>query len=131
MAENDKDIENIEAWACVIERLLDVVPFERRAEALALAAKSHEAKRKELEANGGCGLISYRIPPEEELMARPGIRHSAAIARLMSLVVQVFTRDIKIDHRPDTAARILFARHPHGHGSGCLRDYLPPTGKRN
>ena len=36
MAENQKDIENVEAWAEVIKAVLWLVPMDRRAEVLAL-----------------------------------------------------------------------------------------------
>jgi hypothetical protein len=55
----------------------------------------------------------------------PGWRHWNAIMRLKSLVVQVFVRDIANDYSAADAAKILFAEHRHGHGSGRLRDYLP------
>jgi len=31
---------------------------------------------------------------------------------------------LAVAHSPKDAAQILFARHPHGSGSGELRDYL-------
>jgi hypothetical protein len=49
--------------------------------------------------------------------------------RLRSLVVQVFTRRISNNHSKPDAAAILFARHPYGHGSQYLGDYLPPEPK--
>jgi len=53
MAENQKDVENVEAWAEVIKDVLWLVPMDRRAEVLALATKTEEAERKKREANGG------------------------------------------------------------------------------
>jgi hypothetical protein len=120
MAESRKDIENVEAWAYVIERLLDLIPVERRTEVLTLTTKNHEAERKERAANG-----SFYKVADIDWMASSSIRHWHTIARLKSLVVQVLTRDIKTNHSPEDAAKILFAPHPFGHGSRRLRDYLP------
>jgi hypothetical protein len=36
----------------------------------------------------------------------------------------MFVRDITNNHSAEDAAKILFAHHCHGHGSGLLRDYL-------
>jgi hypothetical protein len=123
-SESGKDIENVEAWAEVIKRLLDLVPAERRNKVLALVVENHEAEHKKLEAaTDSLGLVSYNAA-DVDWMASPGTRHSHAIARLTSLVIQVFTREITNNHSPEDAAKILFAAHPHGYGSGCLRDYL-------
>jgi hypothetical protein len=54
----------------------------------------------------------------------PGLRHWDAIMRLRSLVIQALTRRIRNNHSPEEAAKLLFAGHPHGHGSGWIVEYL-------
>jgi len=122
--ETDKDVENVEAWAEVIEDLLYLVPPDKRSELLALAGRNEEAKRKEREERGRF-ILRNALELMADMDTRPGIRHWNAIMRLKSLIVQVFVRDITIDHSPQDAERILFAQHPHGTGSCLLQDYLP------
>jgi len=125
MAENQKDVENVEAWAEVIKDVLWLVPMDRRAEVLALATKTEEAERKKREANGGrIKATAWTEQTLENFKSSPGFRHSSAITRLQSLVVQVFVRDITNNHSAEDAAQILFAPHPYGNGSGLLWDYL-------
>jgi hypothetical protein len=118
---DQNDIENVEAWAEVIEDVLNLVPPDLRAAALALATKSENAARKEREANAGLLVLTAA---ELENMDTPGLRHWGAIMRLKSLLVQVFVRNITNNHSPKDAAHILFAQHDYGHGSGMLQDYL-------
>jgi hypothetical protein len=122
--ETDKDIENVEAWAEVIEDVLFRVSSKQRAQVLALVTAKEQQARKDRETNP-LGIMSWA---EIRNMDTPGLRHWNAIMRLKSLVVQAFVRDITIDHSPQDAARILFAGHPHGTGSGLLEDYLPSVG---
>lgn|SRR5262249_29913502 len=83
--------------------------------------ENEQAERKELE-HSGDGLKYVDMSKWDD--NTPGLRHWNAIMRLRSLVVQVFVRRIRNNHSPKDAAQILFARHPHGSGSGELRDYL-------
>jgi hypothetical protein len=125
MAETNEDIENVEAWAEVINDLLWLVPIERRAEVLALATKSEESERKKREATGVRMMATpWTEQRLESFKNSPAFRHSGAITRLQSLVVQVFVRDITNNHSAEDAAGILFAPHPYGTGSGALRDYF-------
>ena len=120
-SEDREDIENVEAWAEVFKAVLYLVPMDRRAAVLALATKNENAERKERERSEGA-LEYVDISKWDD--SAPGLRHWNAIMRLMSLVVQVLVRRIRNNHSPKDAAQILFARHPHGSGSGELRDYL-------
>jgi hypothetical protein len=117
-AEDYEDIKNVEAWAEVIGHLLYRVPEDRRAAVLALAIKNEEGKRKERETNGGLQYVDLAKNDT------PGLRHWHTIMKLESLVVQMFVRRIRNNHSPKDAARILFASHRYGSGSGELRDYL-------
>jgi hypothetical protein len=118
--ETSADIENVEAWAEIIRNILCCVPSDSRAQVLALATKREEAECKERE-KGPCWVRASDIS-----MDTPGLRHLNAITRLQSLIVQIFVRDIANNHNKQNAAAILFAEHPHGTGSGLLKDYLPP-----
>ena len=120
-SEDREDIENVEAWAEVIKEVLRLVPMDRRAAVLALAAKNEEAEREEWERSAGA--LKF-VDLTEDYKNSPGIRHWHTIMRLKSLVVQVFVRRITNNHSPKDAAQILFASHPYGTGSGELRDYL-------
>ena len=117
-AENNDDIENVEAWAEIFGEILDLIPRERRAQVLALATKTDEAEK----AKARSGELPY-----VDLSVEPDLHHWNAIMRLRSLIIQVFARRIANNHSKQEAAAILFARHPHGHGSRCLSDYLPPA----
>jgi hypothetical protein len=118
-SEDQEDVENVEAWAEVIEDMLRLVPMDRRAAVLELASK----KRREADSLGD-GLHFIDITKTDT----PGLRHWNAIMRLQSLVVQVFVRHITNNHSPEDAAQILLAQHPYGHGSGQLGDYLEGIG---
>jgi hypothetical protein len=116
-SERAKDMINAEAWAEVFKDVLYLVPEEIRASVLTLVAQNEEARRKEAE-----WLRASAI--NEIGMDAPGLRHWDAIARLRSLVIQVLVRRVKNNNSPEDAAKILFAEHPYGHGSGRLGDYL-------
>jgi hypothetical protein len=118
MSETDRDIGNVEAWAEVVESLLNLMPTKTRMDVLRLAVANEEAAIKDREAHGPFKLISFA-----ELMRTP-LKPMAPVMRLKSLVVQVFTRSITNNHSPKDAARLLFARHRHGYGSGALGDYI-------
>jgi hypothetical protein len=128
MSESDKDIVNIEAWAEMIEDMLALMPPDSRIEVLRAAVKKEETERKERAENPYGGLC---IMDAAELCeaSSGGLRHWNAIMRLKSLVVQVFVRDITNNHSPASAAKILFAHHRHGHGSGRLHEYLNNVGR--
>jgi hypothetical protein len=89
-------------------------------EVLTIAIKNEEATVTEREACGGFVAIDMANTDT------PGLRHWHAIHRLQSLVIQIFTRRISNNHSPAEAAKILYAQHHHGHGSGRLEEYLPP-----
>src|SRR5262245_61656583 len=116
-SETKNDLENIEAWAAIIEDLLFRVPPDMRAQVLALAGKNEEAARKKREAR-----VMMSAAEALANMDSPGIRHWNAIMRLKSLVVQMFTRNITNNHTPADAAKLLFADHRYGTGSGSLSD---------
>ena len=120
-AEKLEDIENVEAWAEVIKQVFHLVPVDDRLALLALVARNEQAERKEREQSGGA-LKYVDISKWDD--STPGLRHWHTIMKLESLVVQVFVRRITNNHSKKDAAQILFARHPHGSGSGELRDYL-------
>ena len=120
-SEDHEDIENVEAWAEVVEEMLRLVPVDHRAAVLTLVTEKEETERKKREQSGGA-LRYVDISKWDD--NTPGLRHWNAIMRLRSLVVQVFVRKITNNHSKEDAAQILFARHPHGSGSGELRDYL-------
>jgi hypothetical protein len=101
---------NTEAWAEVFRDILYLVPGELRAEVLALVVRNDEVERKE--------------PVLTRASDLPEPRHWYAIMRLRSLVIQVLVRRIKNNNSPEDAAKLLFAEHPHGHGSGWLGEYL-------
>jgi hypothetical protein len=114
-SERAEDMTNVEAWAGVFDDILRIVPEEIRADVVALAGRNEEAERKR---------PKLFTAAELKNMALPGAGHQDAIARLESLIVQVLVRHITNDHSPEEAAKILFADHPYGDGSGSLIDYL-------
>jgi hypothetical protein len=118
-AETDVDVQNVEAWAEVIKDMLYLVPPDQRMEVLTLAVKHEEADRTERKAHEGFAAVDFAN------LDTPGLRHWHAIQRLQSLVVQVFARRISDNNSPAEAAKILYAQHRHGRGSGLLEDYLP------
>jgi hypothetical protein len=130
MSESDKDIVNVQAWAEIIEDMLALMPPDSRIEVLRLAVQKEEAARKE-RAGNPYSLHFMDAVELQKYKNSPGFRHWNAIMRLKSLVVQVFVRDITNDHSPADAAKILFAHHRHGHGSGRLGDYLDNGGSGN
>jgi hypothetical protein len=120
-SERTKDMVNVEAWAEVFKEVLYLLPEEIRAEVLTLVVQNDEAERKEVEANAGLGKSIYLSKSPDDT---PGLRYWNAIMRLKSLVIQVLTRCITNNHSPEEAAKLLFAEHPHGHGSGWIVEYL-------
>jgi hypothetical protein len=83
MSETDRDIGNVEAWAEVVESLLNLMPTKTRMDVLRLAVANEEAAIKDREAHGPFKLISFA-----ELMRTP-LKPMAPVMRLKSLVVQV------------------------------------------
>jgi hypothetical protein len=122
-AENDQDIANVEAWAQVIEDLLHLMPYSKRAEVLAHVAKNEEVRRKEMEDShrspvGNCCLFStphrrragdyvglcepsnsdgFVVFAAADIdLPDPTIWHTTM--RLQSLAAQVFVRRITNNH---------------------------------
>jgi hypothetical protein len=122
-SETEKDIANVEAWAEIIADVLWHVPQDKRLTVLALATKNEEAEAQERKAAGN-RLVLIEPFNDETWMNEPGQRHWNTIMRLKSLLIQVFVRNITNNHSPQDAARLLFAEHRYGHGSGLLEDYL-------
>jgi hypothetical protein len=116
----DKDMANNAAWAELITDVLHLLPPSQRAEILALATQKEEAAKVKREASGWIDWDIVDFTEHKSL----GVRHRTALARLKSLVVQVFVRDIANGHSRPDAAKILFAPQRHGTGSGRLSDYL-------
>lgn len=121
-AATDDDVRDVEAWAAVIADLFRLVPVEQRAAVLALAVKNEEAERRDRFKPINIDDISLDCERREPNTIPP--RALNTIFRLEALVIQVFVRNIVADSSPEDAAAILFARQPHGHGSGFLTDYL-------
>jgi hypothetical protein len=128
MSETDRDIGNVEAWAVIIEHMLALMPADRRMQVLQLAVQKEEAEAKEREQHGPIRFMKFG----NDWMESPCFRNWNAIMRLKSLLVQVFARNITNNHSPKEAARILFADHHHGCGSGRLSEYIDdlPRGRR-
>jgi hypothetical protein len=120
-SENDRDIANAEAWAAIVEDLLALMPAENRMKVLKLAVANEEVEIADRAKYDGLKIMSAA---ELSNMDTPGLRHWNAIMRLKSLVIQVFTRNITNNHSAEDAAKILFAEHSYGQGSGCLHDYI-------
>src|SRR5262249_43163963 len=119
--ENEEDINNIEAWAEIIEDMLYFVPFESRMQVLQLAVAKHEANVAEVVEHGPWRPVSAAEMANTDT---PGLRHWNAIMRLKSLIIQVFTRNISNNHKSTDAAKLLFAQHRYGTGSRYLGDYI-------
>jgi hypothetical protein len=115
-SQKPEDITNVEAWSEVFKDILVLVPRKIRADVLALVNRNEEAERREREANDGWLKVDLSRP----LSGIPGLRHWDAVMRLESLIIQVLTRQIRNNHSPETAAKILFADHPNGTGSGWI-----------
>jgi hypothetical protein len=118
-----EDIENVVAWAELVDDILCYVPHEKRAEVLALVSEHQGEQRKKLEAAGG-GFIITTIKDIEEWSKTPGALARNAIKRLKGLIIQVLVRDITNDSSSKDAAAILFAYQEHGSGSRLLLDYI-------
>jgi hypothetical protein len=113
--ESKSDIENVDAWAEIIGDTLQHAPAEKRADILALAVKNEVAQRSAPPFLTLADLVN---------MDTPGVRHWNAILRLKGLLVQVFVRNITNNNSAEDAAKILFAWHRYGTGSGDLADYI-------
>jgi len=122
MSETPEDMQNIEAWAEVGGLMLSLVPFDLRTKVLSVALERQCAEEKQRERNP-IRLIGF----DENWMDTPYIRNRGTIMRLLSLVAQVFIRHITNNHSHEDAEEILYSRHPYGHGSRLLEDYV----KRN
>jgi hypothetical protein len=118
--EDKNDINNIEAWAEIVTDVLWRVPFDNRLKVLQLAIAKHEADVAYVAENG-----PWKITCAADVdMNTPGVRHWNAIMRLKSAIIQVFARDIRNNHSPADAAKMLFAVHRYGKGSRYLGDYI-------
>jgi hypothetical protein len=117
MSETEKDIRDVEAWVQVIERMLHSAEPDQRVKILERALEGEKQKEERRIKAHGLEFITA-----EDLRKLPFPRN--ATARLKSLLVQVFVRDIANNHSPKEAAKILFAEHCFGNGSRRLGDYL-------
>src|SRR3954464_13561068 len=112
-AADQRDIENVEAWAEIVADALFLAPPDRRAEILALAVQNEEVEQRDRDTNGPFKVVKYA----DINLNTPRHRHWNVIMRLKSLIVQVFVRDVTNDHSPDEAENLLFARQRFGAGS--------------
>jgi hypothetical protein len=119
------EIEDAETVVAVevIKRLLALISSEKQLDVLALLKANVEAEQEEIKKNGGY-VLHWLDLSDESWKNSPYHRYRGRIMRFKSLVLQVFARDIINNHSPENAARILFAEHRNGHGSGYLPDYL-------
>jgi hypothetical protein len=115
-----EDVETTIA-AAVIDDLLCRLPPDKRATALAKAAKAEETQRKEREKRGGRLLISAT---ELQSQCEGLQRYWHEIKQFKAAVAYTFIRDITNSHNAEDAARLLFDRRHQGPGSGYLLDYL-------
>src|SRR5947208_11455417 len=72
-AEDDREMHNVEAWAEVIQDVLDLVPEELQAEVVALVAAGEERERKKREKD------LFITASETDFLATPGVRHHEAV----------------------------------------------------
>jgi hypothetical protein len=106
------DLENVEAWAEIINHVLWYVPPDRRADVLALAIKNEET---EVQVREPITLVTDDWINEQ--------RKCDAILRIQSLLIQVFARNIDIS-KPRDAASILNTDYLHDTGLRPLRRLL-------
>ena len=116
-SEDERDVENVEAWADVFRNLLHLIPLDRRAEVLALVTKNDEAERAQ----------RFRFV---DLAKLKPLRNFNATMRLRSLVIQVLVRCVTNNHSKEDAAALLFVEHRYGYGSRRLGDYLPKSSRK-
>jgi hypothetical protein len=114
----EKDIQNVEAWAEVVEDLLYLVPTDKRAAVLALATEKERQEQKKRDESGGLIIMNAAE------LANATFPHWNVIMRLKALLIQVLVRNITNNHSKEDAAAILFAHQRYGNGSGYLLDYL-------
>jgi hypothetical protein len=126
MSETDKDMANVEAWAEVVSDMLSLMEPEQRLSVLHLATEREEKEADERE-KAAPGLVFITF---DEASLQQCCKHWNVKMRLRSLIVQVFVRRIRNNHSPKDAAKILFARHRHGNGSGELGDYIDDLPRR-
>jgi hypothetical protein len=115
---------DVEAWAVVVEDVLDLVPSDKRAVVLAAVV----AKAEKDAAEAGANPLGIHDAGDFDWENSPAIRYWHDAMELRSVVVQVFTRRIRNNNSPENAARILFNEHIRGsrkgRGSGWLPHYL-------
>jgi hypothetical protein len=99
----------VEVAAKVISDLLNLIPREKRTEALSKALEKEAQETPQW-------INAADIKPP---------RHWHASMRLKARVVCMFVRSIKNNHSPEDAAEILFRHQPNVPGSGYLADYMP------
>lgn len=117
-AATNNDLQNVEAWAALVDSILDLMPPDQRVEVLNLALKNEKAARERtVEALIESASMSC-------LSAIPEFKYGNAVKRLCGLVVQVLTRHVVNDASEEEAAAILFAQQKYGHGDGRLLSYL-------
>lgn len=112
-----------ETAALVIEDLLDLLPPEKRAAALAKAVAVENA-RGERRKTDPLEMEFLDDGFSERFMKSPSFRYWNRVMRLKARLIYVFTRNITNNHSPEDAARLLFERHHNVAGSGWLSEYL-------
>jgi hypothetical protein len=119
--ETQDDIENVSAWACVLEEVLRLVPAKLRTPVLELAIHNERTAQAAIEEHGRVRTVDDLLDGFE---TGRFYQNYQTIMRLNGLVVQVLARVITNSHSPTDAANLLFSEHKFGSGSGCLGDYI-------
>jgi hypothetical protein len=121
MSATDEDINDVEAWAGLIEDMLWRVPAELRENVLNLATERARGTEERAAKNGRL----WQSPADlEDWLKSPAVRSRGAKMRLKALLIQIFARDITNNHHPDDAAKLLFAHQRFGTGGCELLDYI-------
>jgi len=115
----------IETAAVVIEHLLRLVDPEKRAAVLAKAIAAEDADREERQAAGGrIKFLSFSEESTAKWLASPAMRNWHDIMAFKARLAYVFIRNIRNNHSPKDAAKLLFERHRMAPGSGYLEEYI-------
>jgi hypothetical protein len=112
-----EDREQAEVAAEVIADLLYLIEPEKRLAALAIATKAEEAEQRK----PGFEILDMG---EIAALSQKEMRYWHGRIRFKARVICAFVRNIRNNHSPKDAARLLFQHQPNVPGSGYLRDYL-------
>ena len=118
----EEDSKRVEVAAVVINDIIESLQIDSAA-VLAEAAKQYAEEHADDLPGSRLGPSDYPRRILASGKSHPACGTGTTSCEIKAAIAYSFVRDIKKDHSPEDAARILFGTNHGGGGSGLLADY--------